>query len=253
MRLAAGVTAQFHAAGGSCQWGSEGRRTLRRAEWTQWSLEPSEPMDTARPTVPLGNAGGGLRPTSFTRYRWQCWQCWHLTRALPGCVGRGSIPKSNQAIFRKGCGCAVALEPTAEPCEDKRACGLQERPRLVQSERRLWCAAGGGTKHLGYHSAVQPPLPSCFARLLFLLHSSHAINLSRNSLHTTYIESQHAQGSPCRAVDLHFPSGPFPSALPLINRRHPALGILSRLSVVSHSLLRARVRNTFTHLHWEQC
>lgn len=253
MRLAAGVTAQFHAAGGSCQWGSEGRRTLRRAEWTQWSLEPSEPMDTARPTVPLGNAGGGLRPTSFTRYRWQCWQCWHLTRALPGCVGRGSIPKSNQAYFRKGCGCAVALEPTAEPCEDKRACGLQERPRLVQSERRLWCAAGGGTKHLGYHSAVQPPLPSCFARLLFLLHSSHAINFSRNSLHTTYIESQHAQGSPCRAVDLHFPSGPFPSALPLINRRHPALGISSRLSVVSHSLLRARVRNTFTHLHWEQC
>ena len=213
-------------------------------------------MDTARPTVLLGNAGGGLRPTRFTRYRWQCWQCWqrwHLTRALPGCVGRGSIPKSNQAIFRTGCGCAVALEPTAEPCEDKRACGLQERPRLVQSERRLWCAAGGGTKHLGYHSVVQPPLPSCFARLLFLLHSSHAINFSRNSLHTTYIESQHAQGSPCRAVDLHFPSGPFPSALPLINRRHPALGILSRLSVVSHNLLRARVRNTFTHLHWEQC
>ena len=164
MRLAAGVTAQFHAAGGSCQWGSEGRRTLRRAEWTQWSLEPSEPMDTARPTVPLGNAGGGLRPTSFTRYRWQCWQCWHLTRALPGCVGRGSIPKSNQAIFRKGCGCAVALEPTAEPCEDKRACGLQEMPRLVQSERRLWCAAGGGTNTIPLCNHHYPHVsPACFS------------------------------------------------------------------------------------------
>jgi hypothetical protein len=76
---------------------------LRRAEW---SLEPDEPMDTARPTVPLGNAGGGLRPTRFTRYRWQCWQCWHLTRALPRSVGRGSIPKSNQAIFARA---AVAL------------------------------------------------------------------------------------------------------------------------------------------------
>jgi hypothetical protein len=252
MRLAAGVTAQFHAVGGSCQWGSEGRRTLRRAEWTQWSLEPSEPMDTARPTVPLGNAGGGLRlrPTRFTRYRWQYW---HLTRALPGCMGRGSIPKSNQAVLRKGCGCAVALEPTAEPCEDKRACGLQEWPRLVQSERRLWCAAGGGTKHLGYHSAVQPPLPSCFARLLFLLHSSHAISLSRNSLHTTYIQYQHAQGFPCRAVDLHFPSGPFPSALPLINRCRSALGILSRLSVVSHSFI-ALIATKPSHVHiWEQC
>jgi hypothetical protein len=253
MRLAAGVTAQFHAVGGSCQWGSEGRRTLRRAEWTQWSLEPSEPMDTARPTVPLGNAGGGLRHSDPLASVVIAGNAGISRERCPGCVGRGSIPKSNQALFRKGCGCAVALEPTAEPCEDKRACGLQEWPRLVQSERRLWCAAGGGTKHLGYHSVVQPPLPSCFARLLFLLHSSHAINLPQNSLHTTYIESQHAQGSPCRAVDLHFPSGPFPSASPLINRCRPALGRLSHLSVVSHSFI-ALIPTKPSHIHiWEQC
>lgn len=124
---------------------------------------------------------------------------------------------------------------------------------LAGEAKRLWCAAGGGTKHLGYHSAVQPPLPSCFARLLFLLHSSHAINLSRNSLHTTYIESQHAQGSPCRAVDLHFPSGPFSSALPLINNRYPALAILTRLSVVSHILI-ALTFTTPSHIYiWERC
>jgi hypothetical protein len=161
--------------------------------------------------------------------------------------GKRQHSQEQPGYFRKGCGCAVAFEPTAEPCEDKRACGLQEGPRLVQSERRLWCAAGGGTKHLGYHSAVQPPLPSCFARLLFLLHSSHAINLSRISLHTTYIKYQHAQGFPCQAVDLHFPSGPFLKRLAADQSLSPTIGhIVTSQRRKSHSHC-AHTRNTFTH------
>ena len=108
MRLAAGVTAQFHAAGGPCQWGSEGRRTLRRAEWTQWSLEPSEPMDTARPTVPLGNAGGGLRPTrvSLSLAMLATLNAGISRERCPGAWEEAAFPRATRLIFARA---AVAL------------------------------------------------------------------------------------------------------------------------------------------------
>ena len=89
--------------------GLGGRRTLRRAEWTQWSLEPDEPMGTARfhlgmlgvdsdadPLAPLVIAGsaGNAGNAGISRERG------------PGAWAEAAFPRAAMLFFARA---AVAL------------------------------------------------------------------------------------------------------------------------------------------------